>query len=218
MISFKQFINEDYKSFRSWFKGSKVKDANGKPLPVYHGSKDVIDEFKYEFTNKGNDQLGSGFYFTTDENEAKGYGKNIHKVYLNIQKPLDADAKGNLTFDRAMFFIKNAPHIKDINDDKNPLWNWGDLKSENKFIIMKNAAENYTFKNKNLVKGLFNLANDFYPDNVEKFNYKIMSSYGYDGIVKHHKNSDHYVAFFPYQIKSVENEGTWSQEDYNIKK
>ena len=74
MKTFKQFLNE--------------KITN---ILAYHGSPVNIDEFRYEFTNKGNDQLGSGFYFTTDKNEALGYGKNIHTVELTFKKLLDAD-------------------------------------------------------------------------------------------------------------------------------
>lgn len=167
-----------------------------KKVIVYHGSKDIIDEFKYEYCNKGNDQLGSGFYFTTDKDEAKGYGSNIHQVVLNIKKPLDADKLGSMTFERALFFIKRSPDLDDA------LSNWGDIEREGKNKVMRNAAENYTFKNENLVKGLFNIANDFYGDDIKRFNYSITMSYGYDGIIKHHENGiDHYVAFFPEQIK-----------------
>lgn len=180
MKTFKQFINES------------------KSLTVYHGSKNVINDFKYEYTNKGNDQLGSGFYFTTDKDEAKGYGDNIHEVELTLTKTLDADKKGSMSFSQAMTFIKNAPDLED------GLSNWGDVSRKGKQKVMATAAQAYTFRNDNLVHGLFALANDFYGDNVEQFNRMIKKVYGYDSIVKVHENgAKHYVAFFPEQIKMM---------------
>ena len=167
-----------------------------KKVIVYHGSKDIIDEFKYEYCGQRDDQLGSGFYFTTDIEEARGYGKNVHKCEVNIKRPLDADKIGNITFSQAYAFIKFSPDL-DYS-----LSNWGDVKWEGKEKVMRTAAEGYTVKGENIVRSLFSLANDFYPGEIRKFNYKVLQYMNYDGIIKHHTNgTDHYVAFFPDQIK-----------------
>lgn len=163
---------------------------------VYHGSNKVIDDFKYEFTNKGNDQLGSGFYFTNNKDDAKRYGQYVHEVELSLDNPLDADKKGNLTIKQARNFIKTAPNYKE------DIWEWGDIDSEGEEKVLRKASEAYAFKNQNIVRSLFSLANDFYRDEPKIFNENIKSILGFDGVIKKHENGDiHYVAFFPHQIK-----------------
>ena len=39
-------------NFWNWFDGSKVVDEKGRPLVVYHGTKDTFDIFDYEKGNK----------------------------------------------------------------------------------------------------------------------------------------------------------------------
>ena len=74
--------------FKAWFKDSKVVDANGNPLIVYHGT-DVNENFN-EF-----DTIDYGSWFAENEYTANGYvTKNgqdslrIIPVYLSIQNPL----------------------------------------------------------------------------------------------------------------------------------
>lgn len=181
MLTYKQYLAE-----------AKTK------IIAYHGSKDVIDDFKYEYTNQGNDQLGSGFYFTTDIHEAKGYGKNVHKVELVFKKTLDADKIGNVTYAQIQKFIWKSP----IKEDA--LSNWGDVEYEGRTKVLDRAISEYVVKKENIVRGLFNLANDFYPNHIQEFNERIFGILGYDSIVKRHETSTHYVAFFPSQIKILE--------------
>jgi len=232
MISFKQFLSEALDvtknpKFRKWFRGSKVVDENKQPLVCYHGSGTAIEEFKYEFTNQGADQLGSGFYFTTDITEAEGYtGKTestkgsklggsdnptVHPVYLCIKKPLDADKIGNVKYDKINFFIKRSPELADA------LSNYGDVEWEGKEKVIRAATEIHVIENDNIVKGLFSLANDFYSDHPKEFNWKIYQALGYDGVFKKHPNGrTHWVAFFPFQIKHVDNRGMFDGESNNI--
>lgn len=229
MLTFKQFLLEDMTNpkFRKWARGTKVKNEDGTPRIVYHGSGTMIEEFSYEFTNQGNDQLGSGFYFSTDIAEAEGYAKTtpssqpklggsdiptVHPCYLKLLNPLDADKIGNIKYDKIRFLISRAPDLLDS------LSNWGDIGSENKESILHRAAKNYIIDHENIVQGLFDVANDFYPDDVEKFNRIIYTTLGYDGVFKKHSNGTiHYVAFFPEQIKHIENVGTWNSESRKIR-
>lgn len=88
--------------FKNWFADSKVVDADGKPLVVYHGTNwDILEEpageatfsDKYRGAGSGdNGFFGRGFYFTfgngkASEGEAGYYGKNVFKFYLSIQNP-----------------------------------------------------------------------------------------------------------------------------------
>lgn len=73
-------------AFKKWFGDSKVVDADGKPLVVYHGTDKSFSEFK--------DVEGrNGFYFSPDATYAdlfaEGTGANIVPTYLQISNPID---------------------------------------------------------------------------------------------------------------------------------
>lgn len=96
--------------FKRWFGDSKVVDAEGKPLVVYHGTKGSFDSFDPLATGSATDSgwYGSGFYFTPNPNTASVYaanrddlalgfegisedspdaGANVMPVYLRIENP-----------------------------------------------------------------------------------------------------------------------------------
>ncbi|MBP7485463.1 MAG: hypothetical protein KA781_09180, partial [Aquabacterium sp.] len=91
----------DTPEFKAWFKGSKVVDSEGKPLVVYHGTKNDIQEFEEgRRTEKDSGWYGRGIYFTADPNSASAYsgfeemqgkeatpGANVLPVYVSLQNP-----------------------------------------------------------------------------------------------------------------------------------
>lgn len=72
--------------FRAWFGDSKVVDAAGKPLTVYHGTNADFVEFK-ETGKTDAGWHGPGFYFYPKEQWARGYGKNVMPVYVSLKNP-----------------------------------------------------------------------------------------------------------------------------------
>lgn len=108
------------RNFWKWFGDSKVVDAEGRPLVVYHGTNAKITEFKN--SKKGARDpgfFGKGFYFTPSEDDALSYadsaadadGEGDPKaipVYLSLQNPFVWDmeagdgAKATLAALRAM--------------------------------------------------------------------------------------------------------------------
>ena len=107
--------------------GTVVVDSQGNPLPVYHGSGVRIDTFSYAFTDQGNDEVGSGFYFTTDIDEAEGYAfatlngqlklggdhaPTVHEVYLDIKHPLGSEEDGSITTSQAKQIILASPNLE----------------------------------------------------------------------------------------------------------
>jgi len=83
-------------NFWRWFGNSKVVDKQGRPIVVYHGTKNIFDAFD-ESTNKY-----TGFYFTNDPeladsfaggNDADPYNGtgNIMPVYLRLENPVIED-------------------------------------------------------------------------------------------------------------------------------
>ena len=71
--------------FKRWFGRSKVRDENGEPLVVYHGTNadfDVFDKGRVDKTWEG-----VGFFFTDDAEFQSAYGDKTKKVFLSLQNP-----------------------------------------------------------------------------------------------------------------------------------
>jgi len=85
-------------NFMKWFSGSKVVDAQGNPLVVYHGTNDNIDSFD---KNKSN-----VFWFSSDKENIKSGNSgavgtsNLIPVYLSIKKLAGWDEYENLNTDQ----------------------------------------------------------------------------------------------------------------------
>lgn len=77
---------EGLRNFWKWFGDSKVVDADGKPLVVYHGTQADFNEFA-DVSGKKVRLLGNGFYFTSSEDQATSYGKRVVAAYLKIENP-----------------------------------------------------------------------------------------------------------------------------------
>lgn len=80
-------------SFKAWFGDSKVVDAEGKPLVVYHGTaRDFV-----EFRSTSGGSLGAGIYFTPSADaagrfaERSGDAAQIVPVYVKAERILDLD-------------------------------------------------------------------------------------------------------------------------------
>jgi len=122
-------IITDTPAFRAWFGDSKVVDAQGKPLVVYHGTKNGgFTEFK-PFNRKG-EQLGFGVHFAEDAEFAdryandpdvarKGRRPEVYEVYLSIKNPLLANtivSEGSVEFALAKKLAgRNFFSVKDEN-------------------------------------------------------------------------------------------------------
>jgi hypothetical protein len=77
--------------FKEWFGDSRVVDEDGKPLVVYHGTKQQFSDFSRE---KIADDEEYGFFFASNPEAANEYagdsrreGGNVMPVYLAIQNP-----------------------------------------------------------------------------------------------------------------------------------
>jgi predicted RNA methylase len=84
------------KAFKDWFGDSKVVDADGKPLVVYHGTRHQFDVFE---PSKPRNAFGNppGIYFTDDKSEAKQFAEDVDgatdersrvvSAYVSIRAP-----------------------------------------------------------------------------------------------------------------------------------
>lgn len=89
---------EETPEFKEWFGDSKIKDADGDPLIVYHGSGVPIERFDTLGGGRTTGNVTSvwGSFFTPDTKEASRYAEDFHKeggqvtpVYLSIKNPFE---------------------------------------------------------------------------------------------------------------------------------
>jgi hypothetical protein len=76
----------DTAEFKKWFGESKVVDANGEPLVVYHGT----DSPQFEVFDRAKGGSGPskfGFWFTNQETFAELFGGNMMPVYIKAENP-----------------------------------------------------------------------------------------------------------------------------------
>jgi hypothetical protein len=101
-MAFKRAAPVTSSAFAKWFEGSKIVDANGKPLVLYHGTTKNFAEFKMgpdiEAPN-GASAKALGFFFTGEADTAEGFishpelsnayadGGHVMPVYLAVRNP-----------------------------------------------------------------------------------------------------------------------------------
>ena len=232
----------DSQAFKDWFGDwtsdradhSQVVDGQGRPLIVYHGTGTSIEEFLPEFTGQGNDQYGSGFYFTTDRETAEGYttrtlndqskpggtdNPNVIPAYLNIRNPLVVEARDTpnlyqieVPASQAAKIIGKLPDIMDpensiLGDFFDDYWESGPKRS-----MINRLAREYDWT-------LGTLATDIFRDHPTEYRQAVRDVLGYDGVqVNFPSGEKHFIAWFPNQIKhATENSGAFSPNDNRIR-
>lgn len=114
-LSFSRAPATDSEAFKKWFGDSKVGDADGKPLVVYHGTTQDLTAFQSKAKSLNQPGNNHGIYFSADPNYAAAYayryaegwsggardhtGGNVMPVYLKIENPKVIAAKDGMTFD-----------------------------------------------------------------------------------------------------------------------
>lgn len=214
-------------NFWRWFGDSKVVDEEGRPLVVYHGTSAEFNEFLGEKIGQSGTSEGVGFYFTPDENIAKGYG-NTMSLYLKLEKPVYAYSQVFLAedYDGALDIMEaNAEMIQDasmqvLEDLKAKGYEFydettsqmADIYTETDYDTLTNTIEMYI---KDGIKTEEYDENKLYNDIRES----IINNFGFDGFkTKNYANTSKpvYVALMSNQIKSVDNRGTFSSDTGNI--
>ena len=103
-------VNVNSAAFKAWFGDSKVVDADGKPLVVYHGTNKAITKFALSKAGSGawtNKYVGEvppnlrAIFMTSDEGHASAYGENVMPLYVSLQNPMMIDAAAVLEAWRA---------------------------------------------------------------------------------------------------------------------
>ena len=88
------------RKFEEWFRGSKIVDSTGDPLPVYHGTNKQFDKFTFD------NAAQRIIWFSSDRDKiAKGESgaassKIIRTAYLKITNPAGWEEYDKLVLDQ----------------------------------------------------------------------------------------------------------------------
>jgi hypothetical protein len=191
--------------FKAWFGDSKIVDADGKPLVVYHGSDSDFESFAPEKSRYGN-----MMFFTPSIEYSETYGKP-KAYYLRAEKVFDSTKHQELR----SFILKNGEmmltHFENNATDRWTSEYLEEIKSRMR-IDGVTAGEAIYFYLEN--EGSFRVYEAF-PDIESE-----IERTGYDAIEMWADNGTgrvvEYAVFSPNQVKSTNNRGTWSKEDQRL--
>jgi len=99
--------------FKNWFGDSKVVDAEGKPMVVYHGTSHDVESFSVRGTNPEND-FGKGIYLTNSPDDASanyaGIGQDLSSRIERLAEQIANDNDWNYDDPRALSKAKKKLH------------------------------------------------------------------------------------------------------------
>lgn len=134
---------EALSNFWNWFNESKVVDANGKPLVVYHGTGADFDSFILDKIGEVFNDDSHGFFFTLSREDASRYAKhaaeklkgsaNVMPVYLSIKNPYTFK-----DFAYSYYYDQESKSLASDITDGRLLIDWFD---RNKDTIVQHAIE-----------------------------------------------------------------------------
>ena len=201
---------------QAYFKDSKVRDADGKLKPVYHGSAAIFTEFSADFMSQNGSSEGQGFYFTDYKPMAQGYEKNggqLLEGYLDIKKPL-SDSEVTLTAAEVKRLIRAVDPTGDdlvLNYDSRggmgyPSRTWYNRSVEDTLRATMSTSDS----DSEILAELANGMGD--PGKVLK---TVRELLGYDGYIVEGKydNATVYVAFDSSQFKNADNKTPTADPD-----
>jgi len=170
-------------AFRRWFGDSKVVDAEGRPLVVYHGSiggEGAIDDF---------DSDRAAFFSPSREiarEYAHGCASSIGAYYLRLENPLVADGPRDVL--RELTRELRQTHRR----------------AEKSWEVLQDVHLPELYQDDEVVEDLI--------------------SRGYDGLIVNDDQTEafgrhsSFAVFQPEQIKAIDNAGTWSPDDPDIRR
>jgi len=187
-------------AFRRWFKDSKIVDADGKPMVVYHGSAEDFTIFKHgEASKVDGGWYGQGFYFTPRTSEASEYAR--------MRDSREERFFGSQSSQVVMpvFLSMQNPYM--IHRGMEPGFN----------SMKRQFRKDFGAEVFEAVAGTEGNPNITFTNNVNAW----LAERGYDGVISINSNKvtiDELVVFEPTQIKSATgNDGSFSPTNPDIR-
>lgn len=204
-------VDVNSEAFKKWFGASKVVDAQGRPLVVYHGTNADIDTFDKEKVGARWD-VSIGFHFSDRTDEASLYAGSelgsgdgsVIPAYLKIENPLVIETSGQAwryADDNRFEIIKEIVQSRrkaELDDPKK-------RQAEDDALLadLLGSFEENPFSEA-----------EFAPTVHKRSEYKPLSAY--DGIIIKGSDGANFIVFEPTQIKSVNNRGAFDPSDPRI--
>lgn len=219
------------KEQREFFNDSKVRDADGNLMVMYHGTANGGAFTVFDGDKLGNEtrttQMGQGFYFTNVKKEAEAYTKNVdiygrasagssphlHRVYLNITNPfnvttdtIDIGAAKSVYMDGTYeyFFNEWIPFYMNRKSLNGRMFTKADVQAMSKAERVSVYVDYLSQLGTKAV--LSNMVRAFPYGKQGGLLASMQSRLGYDGLVEEFKPGQfQYVAFAPEQVKATDN-------------
>lgn len=193
----------DSKYFKKWFKKSVVVDLFKRPLIVFHGTPQENGNLQ-EFKGDKHYFAKTKFYaepFADDYGNNSGFEGKVFAVYLSIQKPIDL----------TRFKTKNIKSSEFI-----------DLMKKHGIQLTEKTLQNINKLGNEETTPIFRFTRLLNKEDITQ-----IKSKGYDGIIQEEFNGDGrlkwnrrtdkaFIVFDSEQIKSVNNQGTFDENNPNI--
>lgn len=214
------FSQPETAPFKRWFGDSKVVDADGKPLVVYHGTNQSFDAFsKARLGMMTRAQSATAFYFTNDPQEASLYADAAARKTVT-----DIDA-----YERKIAKLKvdiaRAERARDWDRYEKLTEQWEDLEiGATRDESGGNVVPAYlSIKNPLVVQVGGAIASGKVQEHIDQ-----ARANGHDGVILRDiddspqfmagRHADHFIAFEPQQVKSaIGNKGTFDPANPDIR-
>lgn len=217
-LPYRQWVMVRTPAFKKWFgdweqnpaEASKVVDENGEPEIVYHGTIYDFTEFR---PGKGA-YYGAGMYFSSHREFAENWAGNrlfgrVMPVFLNLRNPNYVGTSSDMAWSdsNAEKIEAFATAVRTYLSDKG---------YEEKAKKAYDSLSRFFPSNVNslLSEAQSYVKDGIYGRNMIDINRLFVESTGIDGFIVDYK--DWQVALLPNQIKSVDNQGTFSAENTDI--
>lgn len=204
-------INES--TFEKWFGNSVLKDENGNPIKMYHGTDAQFDAFSKDFIGKTGAFEGYGFNFTPYYSSAAHYNsKNVIEAYLRVENPMTTKTN-NITLRTLLEVIKELDKGKDYTETvvaayETPRYGekWDERYYRRALPVATKKIYEYNRENDYGDAGIYSeISLNGQADAKDVI--RVFESLGYDSVI-HYDNYDKIqtvIVFEPNQIKLVTN-------------
>jgi hypothetical protein len=196
--------------FKAWFGNSKVVDADGKPMVVYHGSANKFETF--DPTKSGNVQYsdwGKGIYLTPSKSTAD---------YYRTEAVKHADPAYNAAYARFEALEKALPPVSDTNstpayteESRQALREFQDIGAKLNKTTEGQVYEVYAAIKNPWVEPYSSIPDPFLAERAK--------AHGNDGLFIMSGSGEHIdeiIAFSPEQVKSAKGNTTFEPTNPNI--
>ena len=213
LVSEKQLLTLKENTFENWFGNSILKDENGEPIKMYHGTDAEFDSFSKKFIGKTGAHEGYGFNFTPYESRARSYNsKNVIEAYLKVENPMTTGSY-NITSSKLAKIIseidKGVPYTDTIVAAYEPTRyneNWDERYYRRALPVVVRQLIQYNRENEYGDAGIY--ADICLCGNGDKL--KVIDTFeklGYDSVIfyDNYGKLNTVVVFEPNQIKRTNN-------------